>query len=208
MDSRDGRNANATPLEPRPTWYRIFGWGWGLERARPGTTEPLPMQPSPELAKVADAPEAAAARVLDQVLRRPLPPYLPGEPRRLPALVEATLAAPQLLDALARIHGVRRWDWRSYKRAFVEGTLAAWRPGSIVTEKGPILRITSPVCPLAAAAGLDPRVCEQCRFALEATARLALPGQVERVGFDARITAGDPVCTMTLQRRAGAVAWS
>lgn len=125
---------------------------------------------------------------------RRLPPFVPGEPRGLAALRVASYEAPGFLENLADVYGVKEWTLDEYERVFLRGALEGWRPGSVVKEEPGRLRIVASLCPLAAEAEADPRVCQTCRAFQEQVTRLALPGQVERVRHASLITRGEGAC--------------
>lgn len=155
----------------------------------------------PDMTDPLRVPASPAAPFRRFVEGAALPPYVPGEPRGLAARMAAALVAPGLLRAVARSRGVTFWTWARFRREFLMGAYAAWRPGTEVQERGRELRVTSPTCPLLAAARLDPRACEFCRSALEAAARRAVPGEIEDMAWDRLIARGDDECAVRIRRR-------
>jgi hypothetical protein len=112
----------------------------------------------------------------------------------------AAQLAPAFLDRLAALYAIRDWDRARFRRAYIDGALASWRPGSVVREEDGALRVESPVCPLRERAARDPRVCRMCRLFHEVVARTSMPGQVRGVTFEALATRGDDNCVMTIHR--------
>lgn len=145
-----------------------------------------------------------AAHLLERAVRGcSLPAPIPGEPNGLNALVAANAATPDLFRALSAVFHEREWGYEAFRDKFARGVLAAWKPGSSVEEGGGTLRITSPACPIAELRARDPRVCQMCRCLQEGIARLAMPGQVESLGFTCLPGEGRGACEMILRRRKG-----
>jgi len=111
----------------------------------------------------------------------------PGQPTAEAALQTAAAGAAEFLGRLALLHSLDEadgWAPDAYRRLFLEEAVAAWCPGTRVTEDGPRLRVVKPGCPLAAACAADARVCAMCQVFHEVVARLMMPGAVERVAFE------------------------
>lgn len=124
----------------------------------------------------------AVAAMNEALAEDSLPPVVPGQPARLERMF-AALDAPDLLARLARIHGVDRWSRRDFVRAVALDTLAAWKRGGTLSVQDDTVTVTG-ACPLADRLERDPRVCSMCRALQESLVRAAVPGEVERVGFE------------------------
>lgn len=146
-----------------------------------------------------DADAEAAALLQAYFDSGPLPAPVPGAPVRLVTVVQALRDAPALAAELQRIYGLERWDGAAFRRWFLEGALAAWRPGTTVGADASGMTVRSPVCPLLAQASADPRVCQLCQAVQEVLARSAMPGQLGEVRFRELATRGAPACTVRLE---------
>lgn len=149
--------------------------------------------------------DTQAARLLGRILGgRYLGPYLPGEPSGLVATMAARRLAPGFVDQLARIYGVREWDFDAFRRAFVEGALLAWQGASVVEEYEDGVRVVSSTCPILPLAGSDPRACQMCRAFQAEVAREALGEAFQEVDWESTILQGAPECRRTFVRAPGA----
>lgn len=129
---------------------------------------------------------------------RHLPDFLPGEPSGIAAASVASQLAPIVVDELAALYDVRTWTPDEFVRAYVEGALSAWKPGTRVERSSSALRIISPVCPVGAEVELDARTCQMCRALHAEVARRAIGATVE---FEELISRGEAACTTTVKLR-------
>lgn len=164
-----------------------------------------PMEQTPGRTRSPLSRDEIAGALLRAYLERPrIAAYLPGEPSGAAAVAAAEESAPEFLETLGDIYGVRDWTPETFRRAFIDGALAHWRPGSKVQETGPdSLRIISDVCPSAGDVALDARVCQACRTFQQQVVRIALPAQVKEVRHDHLISRGDAVCTVDIEVEQG-----
>src|SRR5438067_7072522 len=143
--------------------------------------------------------DATAARILQSALDgRWLPEFTPGEPAGVAALATAERVAPELLDAIAGVYGVERWDAAAFERVFVRRALAAWKRALVVDrDRESRVRVTGPACPVLRQAALDPRVCQACR-ATQVAAIHAAMGPEPIVSFPRLIAQGNAICEMVV----------
>jgi hypothetical protein len=146
-------------------------------------------------------PVTRAGALLRDLRAEALPPWLPGEPRNLAALRAADRAARALLDLLARRNGIDAWTWPTFRALFLEGLLAAAKPGARIEDRGGEFLMVAPRCPLLDEARLDPRACGFCRLLPEAALRIALPDEPVEVRYDGLLTSGDPACVLRIAHR-------
>lgn len=144
--------------------------------------------------------DRTAARVLRSYLDgRHLPPYEPGEASRMAAMVAANQAAPAVLDALADIYEVAKWDLDTFERVVLGRAFRAWHrqfdlhrePGSIVAE--------ATDCPVIDSATQDARVCQMCQAVQSQLAARATGGAVEEVRFYDAIAKGGQTCRIAVR---------
>lgn len=109
--------------------------------------------------------------------------------------------AKELIETLREIYDIKYWDRESFERAFVEGALAGWRPGSLLQRGADSLRIVSTTCPVAADVEKDPRLCQSCRALQVHAAYLALIGQVEGIDAGRVMSRGESACEITIRYR-------
>lgn len=137
-----------------------------------------------------------AGQLLDRTLQSLHLPPVEGAEEAVRAA--ARDVAPAFVSALAALYGLSGpTDLASFRRAYVEGALAGWKPGtsSRCTRAG--LRVDSPGCPLLSAIAQEPRLCEACQRLHEETARLMIPEEFRRVAFHRLAVQGDPSCAFT-----------
>lgn len=148
-----------------------------------------------ESAEIARRAEAGA--LLDRRLRDSRAP--PPE-RGARALDDAgrRLASSFMRD-LAAIYGVDAWSLASFRRAYVEGALASWKPGTTARMREERLRVESPGCPLEAEAARDPAACRACQVFHAHAAQIALECDFKGVTFHALATEGAPACLFSFE---------
>lgn len=129
---------------------------------------------------------------------RHLPDFLPGEPSGIAAASAASQLAPIVLEELAALYDVRTWTTDEFVRAYVEGALSAWKPGTRVERSSSALRIISPVCPVGAEVELDPRTCQMCRALHAEVAKRAIGASVE---YGDLISRGEAACITVVKLR-------
>lgn len=112
------------------------------------------------------------------------------------AAAAADALAPRLLSKLAEIYDVTSWDLPTFRRAYVDGALAGWKPGTNSVERGTGLHVISPGCPLLQDAAQDFRACRMCQLLHDRCARLALGGDVRSVALPRLATLGAPACVI------------
>lgn len=132
---------------------------------------------------------------------RRLPQHLGDMPDRMLVDRLARMDAKELLETLREIYQVEHWDRETFEKAFIEGALEGWRPGSLVQHGPKSLRIVSTTCPVAADVEQDLRTCEVCRAIQRHAAYLALIGQVEGVEFTSLISRGESACEAIIHYR-------
>lgn len=138
-----------------------------------------------------------------QLAGRQLPEHLGDIPDRMLVDRLARMDAKELLASLLELFGIEWWNRDTFVRAFVEGALKGWRPGTLVQETPSRLRVVSRACPIAAEVERDPRLCEACQDLQKHAAYLALIGQVESVAFEQLMSKGDGVCELNIRFREG-----
>ncbi|MFA5862108.1 MAG: hypothetical protein WDA16_10480, partial [Candidatus Thermoplasmatota archaeon] len=107
------------------------------------------------------------------------------------------------MSRLAEIYDIASWDFPTFRRAYVEGALAGWKPGTVFTEWGVGVRVTSPGCPLLEEAARDFRACRTCQLLHDRCARLALGRDIRSVAFLRLATLGAPACVIDFRFEAG-----
>lgn len=170
----------------------------------------IPNAPGRLASKASQAPpdareawlRATGALVLHAHLAgRALPERLGDVPARMLVDRLARMDAKAVLATLQDVYGIERWDMESFDRAFIEGALGGWRPGSLVQHAPGKLRVVSTTCPIGAEAEKDPRICEVCQAFQKHTAYLALVGQVEDVRIPRRMSQGESACELRITFR-------
>ena len=136
-----------------------------------------------------------------QLAGRNLPERVGDMPDRMIVDRLARMDAKELLATLQELYGVEWWTKEEFQRAFVDGALQGWRPGTLVQERPDGLRIVSTTCPIAADVEKDPRLCRSCRAIQKHAAYLALIGQVEDVSVDRVMSKGDSACELNVKFR-------
>lgn len=159
--------------------------------------EPVPTACAPEEIKR----RIASFLMHAQLGGRRLPEHLGDIPDRMLVDRLARADAKDLLETLREIYDVKHWDRESFEKAFVEGVLDGWRPGSLVQRGIQSLRIVSTVCPVASDVEKDARICQACRAIQSHAAYLALIGQIERVEFTRLMSRGESACEATIHYR-------
>lgn len=132
---------------------------------------------------------------------RQLPEHLPHLPdgQIVDRLTRAD--AIEFLSILKELYGVSWWNEDEFKRAFLDGALAGWRPGTLVQRSPRQIRIVSTECPIAADVESDPRACDACQAFQRHAASLALFGGVKDVTFRQRMSRGDSACEVEIDLR-------
>lgn len=145
---------------------------------------------------------ATAAFVLHAHLAgRKLPEHLADIPDRMLVDRLARMDAKEVLATLREIYDIAWWDKESFDRAFVEGALDGWRPGSLVQRTPGKLRVVSSTCPIAGDVEKDPRLCGACQALQKHAAHLALIGQVRSVSFERLMSKGESACELNVTFR-------
>lgn len=132
---------------------------------------------------------------------RTLPEHLAELPDRMLVDRIARMDAKEILATLQELYGVGWWSKEEFRRAFVDGALQGWRPGTLVQARPSGLRIVSTTCPLGADVERDARACEACQATQRHAAYLALIGQVEDVRFGRLMSQGEGGCELTITFR-------
>lgn len=104
-----------------------------------------------------------------------------------------------LVDALARLHGVKQWDEAAFGRAVVDGALRGWRPDSRAIAYAGALRLVSTSCPLGAATEADGSACDLCVSFQREVVRRTRPGH--EIAYDERIAHGESACVADVRPR-------
>lgn len=159
-----------------------------------------------KLARVTlDDPEAlramAGAIFHAQLAGRILPEHLGDIPDHMLVDRLARMDAKELLATLQDVFGVEWWNKEEFQRAFVQGAIQGWKPGTLVQKRTDGLRIVGTTCPVAAEVERDPRVCEMCQALHRHAAYLALMGQVADVSFDRVMSKGESACELNVKFR-------
>lgn len=113
----------------------------------------------------------------------------------------ARMQAKELLETLKEIYGIDHWDHAAFEKAFVEGALEGWKPGTTVQDLPHRLRVLSHACPIADEVDKDPRVCSMCQAVQTHAARLALRGDVQDASFSQLMSRGDGACQLDVVLR-------
>lgn len=114
---------------------------------------------------------------------------------------EANGTVQHFLRELGRLYGVRHWTLESFERAFIQGAVLGWRPGTVTQRVNGGFRILSPTCPLGAATEVDSLACRACRSFQEAVAREALAERARFTSFSDLIADGNAVCDTLIRVR-------
>lgn len=129
-----------------------------------------------------------------QLAGRTLPRHMGDMPERMIVDRLARMDAKEVLATLQELYGVEWWTKEEFQRAFVDGALQGWRPGTLIQQRPDGLRIVSTTCPIAADVEKDPRLCVACRALQKHAAYLALIGQVEDVRQHRLMSNGESSC--------------
>ena len=132
---------------------------------------------------------------------RRLPEHIAGLPDRMLVDRLARMDAKEVLATLKDVYDIAWWDKESFDRAFVQGALAGWRPGSLIQHAPGKLRVVSTTCPIAAEVERDPRLCQSCQALQRHAAYLALIGQVEDVHVERLMSRGESACELQVTFR-------
>lgn len=145
--------------------------------------------------------DRTAARVLRSYLDgRHLPPYVPGEPSGMAALVTAAQTAPAILDALADIYEVGRWDEETFERVVLGRAFRAWHHEIDLHREPERIVMESKDCPVLDEVRRDARVCQMCQAVQSHLAARASGGHVDEVRFRETMLSG-PACRVAVHLR-------
>ena len=136
-----------------------------------------------------------------QLAGRDLPDHVGDIPDRMLVDRLGRMDAKEILATLQELYGVEWWTKEEFQRAFVDGALQGWRPGTLVQQRAGGLRIVSTTCPIAADVEKDPRLCQACQAIQKHAAYLALIGQVQDVSVDRVMSRGESACELNVTYR-------